>query len=267
MNLTTERWPRLLGSLAISVVVHWMILSTTGLATFGLSRHTAGSNRGRLVAILLPPALSSSPARSGEMTGREQLPAEVPTIIPDASAVRPRQAESTPKPIAETIDKLPPAVDSAQAAGLLPGPWYYPARYLHRRPTPLKPIYPAYPVAEENTPGQVVLLLLVNERGTVDSYQVMESQPAGRFDDVVIKAFAHETYAPGLITNYPVKAQLLVDVRFEPGRLPTANILSELAPLVDGQAKPVLSVTGNSHSQSRPPAAPPLQRLAPAAGQ
>ncbi len=117
---------------------------------------------------------------------------------------------------------------TVSVTGLFPGPWYYAARYLHRRPTPLKPIRPVYPPKAEHLSGQVVLLLLINERGAVDSYQIIESQPSGRFDDPVIEAFTHEIYAPGLITGYPVKSQLLVEVIFEPGALPEANILPDL---------------------------------------
>jgi protein TonB len=140
-----------------------------------------------------------------------------------------RQSESQqPGGASGTVSNLLPSADAAQPTGLFPGPWYYAARYLHRRPTPLKPIRPAYPPETENLSGQVVLLLLINERGTVDTAHIIESQPPGRFDDLVIKAFAHETYAPGLITGYPVKSQLLVEVIFEPGALPETSILPDL---------------------------------------
>jgi len=229
----TERWARLLGSLATSVAVHFMILSATGLMAFRLLPHPEASRSGHLTAVLLPPSLPAQPTRWMEDPQRSAA-ASIPSG-PDAPALESRPADSG----AGNIGKLPPAVNTAQAPGLFPGPWYYSARYLHRRPTPLKPILPAYPKEEENTPGQVVLLLMINEQGTVDSYQVMESQPAGRFDDAVIAAFAHETYAPGLISGYPVKSQLLVEIRFEPGSAPVANILPGLAPLSNGQAKPV----------------------------
>lgn len=229
----TERWARLLGSLATSVAVHFMILSATGLMAFRLLPHPEASRSGHLTAVLLPPSLPAQPTRWMEDPQRSAA-ASIPSGS-DAPALESRPADSG----AGNIGKLPPAVNTTQAPGLFPGPWYYSARYLHRRPTPLKPILPAYPKEEENTPGQVVLLLMINEQGTVDSYQVMESQPAGRFDDAVIAAFAHETYAPGLITGYPVKSQLLVEIRFEPGSAPVANILPGLAPLSNGQAKPV----------------------------
>lgn len=241
-NSSTERWPRLLGSLVTSVAVHLAILSTTGLAAFGLSPHTEGHSPGHLTAILSSSASPSAPDQPRKIAESGQHPVDSSgPSIPDPSAAPPRQIDRQQ----EQDSKLPLATNPAQASGLLPGPWYYPARYLHRRPTPLKPIYPAYPPEEENTQGHVMLLLLINEQGTVDSYQLMESQPAGRFDNAVIEAFTHETYAPGLITNYPVKSQLLVEVRFEPGSLPMTNILPGLAPLVNGQPRPIPSARGS----------------------
>ena len=114
---------------------------------------------------------------------------------------------------------------TSPANGLFPGPWYYPARYLHRHPSPLKPIWPEYPPEAQTLSGQIVLLLMINEKGSVDSYRVIESQPPGVFDGAVVNAFSREAYAPGLITGYPVKSQLLVEITFEPGVLPKTNIL------------------------------------------
>ncbi|MBI5861491.1 MAG: TonB family protein [Rhodocyclales bacterium] len=151
----------------------------------------------------------------------------VPPGIEGASL---RSESQPPENVSAPAGTLPPApaassLSTQMVSGLLPGPWYYAARYLHRRPTPLKPIRPNYPPEAENLRGQVMLLLLINERGTVDTYHIVESQPPGVFDDAVSDAFTREQYAPGLITGYPVKSQLLVDVTFEPGSAPTAIIL------------------------------------------
>lgn len=234
MNFATERWSRLLGSLATSVAVHLVILSATGLMAFRLLPQPEGSNHGHLTAVLLPPLPSSIQPQGIAESTPHSVVAPTPSGS-DATPTEPRPAEGA----SGNISKLPPAANAAQTPGLFPGPWYYSARYLHRRPTPLKPIRPEYPKEEENTAGQVVVLLMINEQGTVDSYQLMESQPPGRFDDAVIEAFFHETYAPGLIANYPVKSQLLVEIRFEPGSLPVANILPGLAPFLGDQTKPV----------------------------
>ena len=71
-------------------------------------------------------------------------------------------------------------------------------------------------------------MLLINERGTVDSHQIMKAEPGGIFEESVVTAFIGERYAPGLITGYPVKSQLLVEVIFEPGAEPRTGILLDL---------------------------------------
>lgn len=155
------------------------------------------------------------------------IPSPRPVVVPNlaGSTIHRPELAST-----EKQKSSPPPFGMATAAvnGLIPGPWYYPARYLHRRPTLLKPIRPSYPPEAETIPGQVQLLLLINESGGVDSYHIIEAQPPGIFDDAVIDAFARERYAPGLITGYPVKSQLLVEVIFEPGSAPQANLLPAL---------------------------------------
>ncbi len=73
----------------------------------------------------------------------------------------------------------------------------------------------------------MVLPLLINEQGKVDTYRILEAEPSGIFDNEVVAAFTHERYAPGLIASRPVRSQLLVEVVFEPGAIPQANVLTD----------------------------------------
>lgn len=230
----TERWPRLVGSLAVSVAVHYAALNIAGLMAFRLLPQQEGSRPAKLMVDLL----SNLPPAKSQAVVESMARAVVAPVASVDVGVQHVESPHADRAALENVSNLPSTVDAARPQGLFPGPWYYAARYLHRRPTPLKPIRPVYPSEAENLSGQVVLLLLINERGTVDSYQIIESQPAGRFDDSVIAAFTRETYAPGLITGYPVKSQLLVEVRFEPGSLPQADVLPDLAPF-NIQVKPV----------------------------
>jgi TonB family protein len=225
---------RLPGSLVISLLIHLIFLTTVGSVAFS-SVAPAKNGTGLLYVVLQ----TNRPASGDNMNN-----------MAVTSPVQLNQSQRLPAPTTPTNPKqpevatsqdshLPMAVETTLTPGLMPGPWYYSARYLHRRPTPLRPITPAYPPTEENTAGHVTLQLMINEQGTVDSYQVMDSTPAGRFDEAVIAAFTHETYAPGLITGYPVKSQLIVDVMFEPGNEPAANFLQELVPLGGENIKPV----------------------------
>ncbi len=131
-------------------------------------------------------------------------------------------------PLAAQIDRTPSTQRSpAGPSGIVSGPWYYPASYLHRRPTPLRPILPNYPRFVSEVAGRVVLLLLINPQGTVDTFRVMDAKPAGVFEQTVIAAFVSERYAPGLILRHPVRSQLLIEVIFEPGSSPQTNVLSD----------------------------------------
>lgn len=156
-------------------------------------------------------------------------PAPLP---PPATAGRPVQDETADSPSIVPTPAPPspggPAV--AQAPGLLLGPWYYTAKWLHRRPTPLHPILPQYPPAAGQIAGRVRLLLLINEQGGLDSYRVQEASPAGVFEEATLAAFTQARYAPGLITGYPVRSQLLVEVVFEPGEAPRVGMPALEAP-------------------------------------
>lgn len=157
----------------------------------------------------------------------------IPKITAQPAMQPAMQSQPETAPVAEKSTTNKPAdADNYPiipiANGLLAGPWYYPARYLHRRPSPLHPIKPDYPPEARSIAGRVVLVLLLNTKGGVDDYRIEATEPPGVFEDAVIQAFTRETYAPGMITGYPVKSQMLVEVRFEPGETPRTTVLPEL---------------------------------------
>lgn len=124
---------------------------------------------------------------------------------------------------------MPQVVDSQPVTKVLPnglfdGPWYYPARYLHRHVTVLHPIEPKPPIGTGQVEGRVVIVLRVSSEGAVDSYDIAESEPEGLFDLAVITAFANERFAPGLIAGIPVRGLLQIEVLFEAGAAPHATV-------------------------------------------
>lgn len=145
-----------------------------------------------------------------------------------------------PKPLAPSKQtasvKAPEAVKAPEQEypvvnGLIAGPWYYTARYLHRRPSPLKPIRPAYPEEADSVRGTVVIRLLISPEGSVDSYKIEAATPEGLFEASVVEAFAKASYVPGAINGQAVRSQLLIEVSFEPGLSPQPNfLLIESAP-------------------------------------
>lgn len=151
-------------------------------------------------------------------------PAATEATVPKKGAKL--EAEADPAATGVRLPGTPaPGRPRPGKAGIVTGSWYYAARYLHRRPTPLKPIRPDYPPFTNTLSGRVVLLMFINQQGRVDSHRLLESTPRGTFDEAVLAAFANERYAPGLISGYPVKSQLLVEVVFEPGKAPRTGLL------------------------------------------
>ena len=221
-----DRWLRLAIVFAFSLALHGVLLSASGSLQW--SHVPAQSLSQRMLVTLTPQRATltagATPAEKIANLQAANASATQPASGHAATAVQPATEEKSAagKPTGMAYPIIP------IANGLLPGPWYYPARYLHRRPSPLHPIKPEYPPQAQAIAGRVVLVLLLNEKGGVDDYRIEASEPPGIFEDAVIRAFTRETYAPGMITGYPVKSQMLVEVRFEPGEAPQTTVLPAL---------------------------------------
>lgn len=102
--------------------------------------------------------------------------------------------------------------------GMLPlaGSYYFRAKELDSRLTVLgASVTLASPEGvAENLDGRVVLRLLVNEEGAIDDVIVVESDPAGMFDQSAATAFRNARYFPGIKDRKPVKSQMVVEVRY-----------------------------------------------------
>lgn len=168
--------------------------------------------------------LPMAPRPTEPKSSRQVLPSSQHAPASKESPARTNEAGSAREPHATRSrqDEDDRRSESALPSGLIPGPWYYPARYLHRRSSPLRPIWPDYPLDLETVRGHVVILLLISEEGKVDHYRIESADPAGPFEASVIKAFTSSSYAPGLIAGQKVKSQLLAEVFFEPGMPPRA---------------------------------------------
>ena len=219
--LPASDWRSLAPSLGVSLILHGMAWFWLGPAGFPAAGRPSGEAPAGLSVTLATAAAPLPVIETADLS----VPA-APQVEPP-----PRPAPVVEAPgtgAAASAEPVPrPALSTAGLSGIVSGPWYYSARYLHRRPTPLKPIRPIYPPLFEDVAGHVVLLLFINEQGTVDTHRILSAEPATIFDDAVVTAFVRERYAPGLITGYPVRSQLLVEVVFEPGSEPRTGILVE----------------------------------------
>lgn len=222
-RLPTYPWRRPALSLGLSLLLHGVVLNLFGPSDFSMQGPASASDAREMSVSFAPAIVPPQVPAAASLAVRAARAPDPPAPAPAPAATAPGAvAPASPQPA------VPSAPYRAALAGIVSGPWYYSARYLHRRPTPLKPIRPAYPPLVGDLAGRVVLLLLINERGTVDSHQVMKAEPGGIFEESVVTAFIGERYAPGLITGYPVKSQLLVEVIFEPGAEPRTGILLDL---------------------------------------
>lgn len=215
---------RLYLSLAVSLVIHIYLLNLApGLPSWaGLE----ASGDPRPLSVFIP--AFNSLAQQQLSTLHSPLPDSTSTVIE-------KETRSTPRENYRSVsaDHKVEQTSKPSPSGSFPGPWYYPAKYLHRHPTPLKPIWPAYPENGEHIGGRVLILLLINEEGTVDQYRIQQAGPSDFFDKSVIDAFTSARFAPGLIAGYAVKSQLLAEVSFEPGAQssPSYKILETLTPV------------------------------------
>jgi outer membrane biosynthesis protein TonB len=223
-RLPADQRRRLAFSIGWSLLLHvlvWNLAVPIGIPGSGSIAPSASP----AITVTLATALASEPAAEAATAVQ---PAPEPVPIPPNPPIPPRPAPAADakNPLqAEPVTKAMPPTPGL--AGVISGPWYYAARYLHRRPTPLRPIRPAYPPLASDIAGNVVLLLFINERGTVDTHRILKAEPAGIFENAVVPVFIAERYAPGLIAGQAVKSQLLVEVSFEPGAEARVSVLTE----------------------------------------
>ena len=93
---------------------------------------------------------------------------------------------------------------------------YYTAREVDLLAAPLEEV-PLTDPAVGPGPGKsarVVLLVLINEQGGVDSVATLQSSPPGMFDDMARSAFAATRFSPALKDGKPVKSQKIVEILY-----------------------------------------------------
>ena len=76
-------------------------------------------------------------------------------------------------------------------------------------------IYPAIPY-QQRLGGSVTLSIFVNERGGIDKTVIVESKPAGVFDEAALQAVAELKFSPAIKDGKPVKNRKTIAVNFDP---------------------------------------------------
>lgn len=141
--------------------------------------------------------------------GARGLPAQAaPALQVD---LRVTQAAAAPAPQKRS---RPPA---PEAAGR-----YYVARELDVRPAPRSPVEPAYPndAYLRDISGRVLVRLYIGESGAVEKAVIVQAEPPGYFEEAVQQAFRAARFTPAMKHGRPVKAQVVLEVRYDsPHRL------------------------------------------------
>ena len=103
-----------------------------------------------------------------------------------------------------------------ERVALAPAPDYLLGSQLDPSPKPIGEIEPRYPESANLQEGSVVIRLLINERGVVDSAAVIRADPEGLFEQAALDAFGAAVFSPGRVLGVPVKSQMTVEVHFAP---------------------------------------------------
>lgn len=145
-------------------------------------------------------ALQSPP----EMKAVPAVAAGPATASPDAAKVGTGETVPNPKRQAETMAEAPGGAAVVEAGlGMSGGP-----SFIHR----VDPVYP--PLARRmGREGLVVLKLLIDRHGKLQSIEVVESSGHG-FLDAAIKAVRQSTYAPARRNGQAVSAKAVLPIRF-----------------------------------------------------
>jgi protein TonB len=159
----------------------------------------------------------------------------IPAAAPLTARLRYVAGEAPPAPADETaglaLAQAPvpaserPGADPAPGIELPMPPRYFRSSEVDERAIPIDKPLLLYPETAWRTrlPGLVTVRVLISERGTVDSAQVVEALPAGVFEAAALEAVRKVRYQPAAIAGRAVKSQKLIEVKFEPDEVPPAN--------------------------------------------
>jgi TonB family protein len=142
------------------------------------------------------------------------LPAEVATQAIKADAARSAHTVSA----SPQSDVLSTAPSRAPVQLDIPLDKYYTAREVDVRAEQLNEVDLIYPkrAYENRTKGRVLLRIYINDRGGIDNVVVVESAPAGIFEDAALTATLALHFKPAVKNQRNVKSIKTIEVVFDP---------------------------------------------------
>ena len=151
------------------------------------------------------------------------------SLFPSQPPLRARLAQAAPvaapEPVAQKTEPAPPkqpresgAADAGASAGLPAPEIFYRGRDVDERAeaTNIADLeYPEHALAAGMT-GKVTLRLLIDHLGALREARVIESHPAGYFEEAALKAVRSLKFKPAVRNGVPVGSIKVIEVPFEP---------------------------------------------------
>jgi TonB family protein len=133
------------------------------------------------------------------------------SVLPDPSPGRASRMPASDVATPVVVARPPPVADPA----------YYSARELDVFPVPREALRFEYPqrAASEKVSGTVLVTMLIDEAGTVESVVLERAEPAGYFEDAVRGVLGTMTFSPGWRDGRAVKSRVLLRVEFDSGAM------------------------------------------------
>ncbi len=214
---------RLLLAIVVSAALHLLLI-------YGIAVRAPAPLTAPIAARLQPEAapLGGLPTLADSRASLEPISVATTHPIPLAGGLPPTQAIPRPTPAPPPAAQLrrpvlfptppPDAALPSVTMPLLADPTWYSAQQLDVYPRALGAVQPAYPgqAANAGIGGEVTLLLMVDEAGSVEEVAVAQAVPQGYFEAAAIAAFRTARFAPAQKDGRSVRSRILVRVSFDP---------------------------------------------------
>jgi protein TonB len=198
--------PRFLAALVLSTLVHFSLpLVLSG----GVQRSHNASQFTRELTVRVLPLEQKAEASPPKVTAPEEARDAVPRRAVRAereAVVRPGSPPAAPSPPARAAGAVPDAPDHT----------YYAAKQLDVYPALSAPLDLKYrgKAADEGVTGRALLLVLIDEVGTVKDVSVVEAEPANYFEDDAHRALMSARFSPAYRNGRAVRSRVLIEVNY-----------------------------------------------------
>ncbi len=218
MRLIPPRLARPLMAIWISLGLHAALFAVVRVvpsgATAGASIIEARQVPRVAVVQVVQPDVVPAPAQDDVAAPAPLAPAATPDALPASPA--PDAVDGAPPAAAQPLPAAPeptPVLAIPSGADLN----FYPARELDVQPRALHAIVPEYPpeADRQRLSGRVRLQIKLEADGRVSDIQIVGADRPGTFDDSVLKAFRAARFAPAQKDGRPVRALLLIEVKYD----------------------------------------------------